>query len=298
MAPRMLRAFFVVLAAATVAASPLKAPQTQSIDVSVTDKAGAPIPGLAPGDFILEVDGKRVQTAAVASAVEPIQVAVVFSGKQPEGIREFADVVFKANAASVVAVTVSGDPSLAAFSSDVQTIAAQLAGRTSLVGPTLGVEAASRSFSAFASPRPFIVAYLNEEQDDGPSWGTPASQERSDEEAARVRELHVQVWTLVTPHLGSNDAPTRSDGAIRLPPETQAHHEYSEMSASSGGMMLLTGTSSAETTASFVRFAKAITSEYRVSFVAPGGAGPSSKLRVSVKRSGAHVAAPDHWSMP
>lgn len=307
------------LAAVTLAAIPAAAPKPHSIYVAVTDMAGAPITGLAPADFTVEVNDRPVQILDATRAADPAQVAVVFNFKQPEGIGTFAGAVLDANPSSSAAIASFASErdhgsryplDLPPFSSDIKTIEAGLAAQRDRdrgfsdnfmsLAPLGRLTDACRALGSISATRPVIVVYLDEAHDSGGMLGiAPNDRVFSAPDATEalkraVGSSRAAIWTIVTPRQLTTQKV--SEIAPEFAAYSVAYRFMSAISSASGGAVLLSGTSASDTTAAFRRVGQAIVSQYRLTFEAD--ATSSLKLRVKVRRDAARVLAPDHLDLP
>ena len=278
----MIRTIFLLGVVTLASVSPLAQAVQKAMYVSVVDRAGAPVPGLRPSDFIVREDDVAREVLTVVPADEPMQVAVLVdtSDVAREEIRYLRDAVpafvntlISGGARNQVTIVGFGDrPTILA---DYTGNSADLKKATDLIwaspmsGPYLldAIFEVSEGITKRELPRPVIVALAAE--------GQELSYRHDDQVLDRLRKSGAQLYVLMlgTPYSSIRDEARSRDIVIsRGPDDSGGRREQILTGLGLGSRLKL--------------LAEQLRHQYRVTYSRPQTLIPPEKVTVRAKDAG------------
>lgn len=271
-----------------------RALRNRQVTVSVLDRAGAPLTGLAPADFIVREDDVAREVLRVEQASAPMQIVLLADTSAStdalipdlrKGLQAFTRAVWAKSPETDIALMEFGErpTQLVNFTRTFSVLDGGISRLFQHAGSGAylleGIIDASKSLKKREAVRPVIVAFDSEAS-------TEFSPQTYREVEDALQGAHAVLWAL---DLNSSAAgPDRSDEA------RNRSIVLGDVTTKSGGArdMLLDRMIIERR---FQDLADRLTAQYAVTYARPESLIPPSKLEVAIKRQGARVLAP-HWT--
>ena len=278
----MIRTIFLLGAVTLASVSPLAQGVQKAMYVSVVDKAGAPVPGLGPSDFIVREDDVTREVLSVVPADEPMQVAVLVDTSDVaraqipylrDAVPAFVNTLISGGARNQVTIVGFGDrPTILA---DYTSNRADLKKATDLIwaspmsGPYLldAILEVSEGITKRELPRPVIVAIAAEGQELSYRHDAPVLDQ--------LRKSGAQLYVLMlgTPYSAINDeARSREIVISRGPDDSGGRREQILTGLGLGSRLKL--------------LAEQLRHQYRVTYSRPQTLIPPERVTVRAKGAG------------
>jgi hypothetical protein len=257
----------------------------RSLYVSVVDSSGAPVPNLAPADFVVREDNVAREVLRVVPATDPMQVAILVdtstaAGPEIPHIRRalppFIDRLTTPNSAGrrneVALITLGGRPTIAAdYSVDPEPIkkAVDRVWEESVRNGYYllnGIIEVTQGFRRREATRPVIVAVVTE----GPELSSRDPRQVLEPLADTGAALHV--ITLGTPSVGLDDDTRYRNTVVDEGPRMSGGTRTQLLAASALPARLL-------------QLADVLTQTYRVTYARPDRLIPPDRVTVTARRA-------------